>query len=113
MDPWVKWPAFVVGVWLVDQAFSWLERRGWIYWKGTPKRMQPVEHPAPPGARTSVFLAPCDDCGYHVSTRAPLCPSCGRVLRPWLLVAAAFLISFIAVWLWRLIEALAALARQG
>jgi hypothetical protein len=102
MDPWVKWPLFVVGVWLVDRGFTWLERRGYIYWKGTPK------------AAVLAIRAPCEDCGYQVSTRAPLCPSCGRVLRPWLLLAAAFLISFMAVWLWRVIESLQVLMqRQG
>jgi hypothetical protein len=96
MDPWLKWSAFIVGVWLTDRALCWIERRGWIYWRGT----------APSAPEMSPPLAVCKDCGYRVSTRAPTCPSCGRVLRPWILVAAVFLIAFLAVWLWRIIETL-------
>jgi hypothetical protein len=95
MNEWWVWAVFLAAIVALDRVFLWLERRGWIYWRGG------VVVKA-----VSVDLTPCPDCLYRVSPRALACPACGRLLRPWVLVLGALTVALLAVWIWRLADAL-------
>jgi len=95
MGEWLAWACAAAVVVALDQAFQWLERRGWIYWRGGV--VMKTE---------TVALMSCPDCAYRVSPRALACPACGRLVRPWRLAALALAVALLAVSLWRMAEAL-------
>src|SRR5687767_7642385 len=90
------WLGILVGLICLDRVFVWMERQGWIYWRGT----SPMSEPAQPARRR------CEDCSYPVSRRALSCPACGRLLRPVWLLLAALIVAALAVGFWRAADVL-------
>src|SRR5687767_1284039 len=99
METWMHVVMFAAGLFAMDRTFSWMERRGWIYWRGVA--------PVTPERRVSP-LRRCGDCGYQVSPRALACPSCGRILRLAWLVLAVLMMAVVVALLSRVADGLLA-----
>ena len=99
METWMPVVFWVAGLLVLDKGFAWMERRGWIYWRGREAVNDP--RPVP-------LLRRCSDCGYEVSARAVACPSCGRVMRLQWFVLAGLLIAVLSALFSRAADALLA-----